>query len=58
MVDKRSEHKPHTHHNHRQDDLYQEEPTLQEKQHSHPDLNKQDHDKKEEIIPQPQHKMH
>lgn len=58
MVDKRSEHKVHSHHNHREENLYTQKTKLEEKQHVHPKLNKQDHSHKEEIVSQPKHKMH
>ncbi|CEO41709.1 hypothetical protein [Photobacterium kishitanii] len=56
MIDKRSEHKEHSHHNHRQEKVNAPTTKLEQKQHSHPKLNKQDHSHKEEITPK--HKMH
>ncbi|WP_155395125.1 hypothetical protein [Photobacterium kishitanii] len=58
MIDKRSEHKEHSHHNHRQEKVNAPTTKLEQKQHSHPKLNKQDHSHKEEITPKPKHKMH
>ena len=58
MVDKRSDHAEHSHHNHREEKVNAPKTTLEEKQHSHPKLNKQEHSHKEEIAPAPKHKMH